>query len=197
MLSRIRGAGNETAAATQEFRNCLAAVRKYFPGLLENMRPRTHRELRDARKKWGLTLAPGQASTDLPLITLTDPRIQSAVLNFGVKLGLALYYKHAGQVLPTEGAVSVRWYSNLQVDNDAIPRELADVMPLFPKLERARTMLSDQFFYRIGVVEEKTMATFLAMFRTAFALVGFASVDASDLMGNTGAFSVRPVYRWP
>lgn len=195
LLSRVRG-GEVTPAARAELRNCMAAVRRYFPGLLENMKPRTHRELRDARKKYGLTLQPGQASTDLPIYRTTDDRMRRAVLNFGCKLGLALYYKHVGNALPAQGAVALRWYSNLQVEMDAIPRELATVLPLFPKLERGRKSLSDQFFYRIGIAEENRIGTYLAMFREAFAIVGFVCVDAALFPGDSGPMTVMPVYQW-
>jgi len=127
---------------------------------------------------------------------VTDDRIQRAVLNFGHKLGLALYYKHTGKALPTQGAVAFRWLSNLQVESDAIPRELANVMPLFPKLERARTNLSDQFFYRIGFAEGNTIGTFLAILRQSFAIVGFISVDSTVFPGDSGPMTVRPVYNW-
>jgi hypothetical protein len=195
LLSRIRG-GKANPESRGEMHRYFADVRKYFPGLLENMRPKTHREFRNARKKYGLTLQPGQASTDMPILLLTDARIQSAVLNFAHKLGMALYYKHAAKPVPTAGGVALRWYSNLQVEIDAIPRELTDLMPTFPKLERARTSLSDQFFYRIGLVEEKTMGVFLATFREAFAIVGFLGVDATIFAGDTGPMTVRPVYKW-
>jgi hypothetical protein len=196
LLARLRG-GRADPETDGEFRRYLGDIRRYFPGLLESMRPpKTHRELRNSLKKYGLTLQPGQASTDIPILSVKDERIQRAVLNFGHKLGIALYYKHTGKALPTPGAVALRWYSNLQIESDAIPRELADVMPLFPRLQRAQAKLSDQFFYRIGITEEETIGTFLAMFRESFAIVGFMSVDSKIFPGDRGAMIVRPVYDW-
>jgi hypothetical protein len=127
---------------------------------------------------------------------LSDPRIQNAVRNFAQKLGLAFYYKHAGVPLPKTGAVDARWYSNLQVETDAIPRELADVLPEFPKLARGREELTDQFFYRIGITDTKAMGTFLAIFRHAFAIVGFVSAEASVFPPDNGPMTTRPVYNW-
>jgi hypothetical protein len=196
VMSRLRG-GQEDEKASAELRKCLAGVRREFPGLLEAMRPRTHREFRNARKKYGISLQPGQVSTDLPIMLLTDPRISDAVRNFAQKLGLALYYKHAGVPLPRTGAVAARWYSNLQVEADQIPRDLADVLPTFPKLARGERELTDQFFYRVGLTDTKTMGTFLAMFRQSFAIVGFVSVEAADFPEDSGAMIARPVYSWP
>lgn len=53
MLSRTRG-GKEDATARTEVTRYMAAVREEFPGLLEAMRPRTHREFRTAKKSMGL-----------------------------------------------------------------------------------------------------------------------------------------------
>ncbi len=196
LMSRLHKMDPVTPLETEELRRCLAAVCREFPGLLESMMPKTHRELRTARKKYGLTLQPGQASTDLPVIKVEDDRIHRAILNFGHKLGLALYYKQTGKPLPASGAVALRWYSNVQVESDAIPRQLADVLPRFPKLARGKTVLSDQFFYRIGIAKEGTIGTFLAIFRSAFAIVRFVSVAASDFSGDEGPMKVIPVYRW-
>jgi hypothetical protein len=69
-------------------------------------------------------------------------------------------------------------------------------MPIFPKLQRAQTNLSDQFFYRIGITEEQTIGTFSAMFRESFAIVGFISVESNFFPGDRGPMTVRPVYNW-
>jgi hypothetical protein len=195
MLSRTRG-GKQDDAARAEVAKYMAAVRNEFPGLLEVMRPRTHREYRTAQRKYGLILKPDQVSTDLPVFLLSDSRIQNAVRNFARKLGLALYYKHAGMSVPHTGGVAARWYSNLQVDSDAIPRQLAEILPEFPNLIRGRVELTDQFFYRWGLADTRMIATFLAMFRQSFAIVGFVSADVSDFPADNGPMTARPVYDW-
>jgi len=174
----------------------MAAIREEFPGLLEAMLPRTHRQYRKARKEYGLSLQPGQVSTDLHVLLLSDPRIQNAVRNFAQKLGLALYYRHAGMPIPKTGGVAARWYSNLQVESDAIPRGIAEVLPEFPKLSRGRVELTDQFFYRWGLADTKTIGTFLAMFRQSFAILGFVSADMADFPQDNGPMTSRPVYHW-
>lgn len=195
ILSRVRG-GKDDTVARAETAKYMTAVRDEFPGLLEAMRPRTHRDYRNARKNYGLSLQPGQVSTDLPVCTLTDSRIQNSVRNFAQKLGLALYYRHAGMPVPKTGGVAARWYSNLQVDTDAIPRDIAEILPEFPKLGRGPVELTDQFFYRWGLADKKTIGTFLAMFRQSFAILGFVSADMSDFPPDNGPMTARPVYHW-
>jgi hypothetical protein len=92
-----------------------------------------------------------------------------------------LYYKHTGRILPPSGGVGLRWYSNLQIENDQIPRELSQVLPEFPRLERSNRNLANQFFYRVGVAERSNMATYLAIFRRSFGIVGFMHVKATEL----------------
>jgi hypothetical protein len=199
-LSRTRDHVEHDPTRRAELEKLFAEIPRFFPGLLEGMRRITHRELRDARKKMGLTtLPPGVASTDLPLLSVKDERFHDAALNFGRKLGLALYYKHTGKALPKVGGVAVRWYSNIQIENDEIPRQLEAVLPHFPKLQRAQQNLSDQFFYRIGVQTDMNLATYLAIFRKSFGILGFISTDISvlkDLREGDGRRTFH-VYDWP
>ena len=65
----------------------------------------------------------------------------------------------------------MKWYSNIQIENEEIPRELAPILAGFPKLERARTNLEDQFFYRWALADTRAVAGFLAFFRRSFAIL--------------------------
>ena len=177
-LARARNREEHTEHM-EEFERLFADVETNFPGVLQSMSRMTHRERRQKRELLGITLQPGQSHLDLPFLSVRDPRIQGAVLNFGRKLGLALFYKNAGRAVPKEGGVAVRWYSNIQIETDVIPRELGSVVPNFPPLNRARQDLSDQFFYRIGIADGQEMATFLAIFRRSFGILGFMARDIS------------------
>jgi hypothetical protein len=104
-------------------------------------------------------------------------------------------YKHTGNIAPPEAAIAVRWYSNLQIQNDEIPRELAGVLVGLPTLQRAGTSLNDQFFYRWAVADTQAMGAFLAFFRHSFAILVFvnASKDPSGI--PDGATLLHP-YAW-
>lgn len=169
----------------------IRAVAHNYPAVLEEMRP-SARQLRDAVKKYGVKRRPGQSLSELPVLSAKGPLVNAAVENFSRKLFCALYYKHTGQILPTSGGVAVRWYSNVQIERDEIPRSLAPVLAGFPKLQRSRTNLDDQFFYRWGVADTKAVAAFLAFFRRSFAIIGYVNRDASDFKLPAGARIVRP-----
>jgi hypothetical protein len=152
------------------------AVSRNFPGLMESMVP-SNRQLRDAAKKYGIERPPGGTYRDVPVLSTTNPRIHDAVVGFSRKLFLALYYKHSGVPLPPSGGIAIRWYTNVQIFAGEIPESLNDVMPGFPKLERARKNLSEQFFYRWGMAPGHEAAVFLCIFREAFGVVGYLRTD--------------------
>lgn len=193
MLSRIYPDAT-TPEGKAEVEERIRAVVHNYPKVLEEMKP-TIRQLRDAAKKYGIFPASGQSHADLPLLSARGPLINGAIENFSRKLFCALYYKHANAILSSEGGIAVKWYSNIQIENEEIPRELAAVLAGFPKLERARTKLDDQFFYRWGVADTKTVAAFLTFFRRSFAILGYINVNATAFVLPDGAHILRPYVR--
>src|SRR5262245_2468298 len=163
MLSRIYPDAT-TPEGIAEVQERFRAVSRNYPGVLEEMRP-TLQDLRTAETKYGIRTAPGQSNSELPVLSVKGPLVSAAVENFARKLFCALYYRHTLTVLPTAGGIAVKWWTNLQIEAEAIPRQLASSLPGMPSLERARTNLDEQFFYRFGVSETKSTAGFLAFFR--------------------------------
>lgn len=175
MLSRIYPDA-DTEEEKKEVYERIRAVGHNYPGLLEEMKP-SARQVRTAIKKYGLNKPEGITTAEMPLLNISGPLVNSAVENFGRKLFLALYYFHTGTILPKKGGVAIRWYSNLQIEDDAIPRELAGLVSEFPSLQRSKMDLADQFFYRYRVTDDKKAAVFLVFFRRSFAILGFVNVD--------------------
>lgn len=169
-----------TNVGRREVHERMRAVAHNFPGLLENMRP-TAEDLVLAQEKYGLKVPPGASPEDLPVLSLRSERLHSAVIQFGRKLALALFYKHTRAILPTGGQIAIRWYANAQIHMDEIPRQLASVLNQFPPLIRNNTSLGDQFFYRWGIADTGQMAAFLALFRESFAIVGFMATTGGRL----------------
>lgn len=193
MLSRLYP-DPVTPQGKAEVQERIRAVSHNYPGVLEEMRPSIE-QLRRAEHKYGIHPRPGETHDDLPLLSVSGPLVNAAVENFARKLFCALYYKHAEQVLPAGGGIAIRWYTNIQIDSEEIPRTLAGVLVGFPKLERARTSLDDQFFYRWGIADTKAVAGFLAFFRKSFAILGYIHADASQFSIGPDAHILRP-YKW-
>lgn len=181
----------ETNVEAEETRESIRAVAYNSPEVLLEMQP-THRQLRNAEKRYGLKRGERQGLLDIPALYIGGPLVNQCVMNFARKLFCALYYKHAEAILDPEGGIAVRWFSNLQVEADEIPRSLADVLNRVPTLHRAKTGLEDQFFYRWGISDTGRIAVFLAFFRQSFAILGFVAQDAGDIIGPDESDIVRP-----
>ena len=177
MLSVIRSDVDSPVNA-DEVQERIRAVAHNHPDLLEEMKP-TVSQLRQASRKYGIQPSKGETYLDLPMLSVRGPLLSRAVDNFTRELACALFYKHTETIAPAHATIAVRWYSNLQIENDEIPRELADVLVGFPKLERAKNNLQDQFFYRWAITDTKAMVAFLCFFRRSFAILAFvnSSVD--------------------
>lgn len=190
MLSRLYP-DPSTEEEKAEMRERVRAVAHNYPDVLRETQPNL-RQLRRAAAKYGLERPQGKTYSDIPALSLEGPLVNLAVENFSRKLFCALYYKHAGQILCPEGGIAVRWYTNLQVEADEIPSSLSAVLIGFPKLERSRMNLDDQFFYRWGIAETRAVAGFLAIFRQSFAILGIVHQSASEFQLPEQARILRP-----
>ncbi len=193
MLARIYpGATSEKERKAIEER--IRAVAHNFPDVLLEMKP-TANQVRNAAKRYGWDLSNGITTSDLPVLSVRGPLVNAAIAHFGRKLFSALYYKHLGHALPATSGIAVKWYTNVQIDNDEIPRALEPVVRSWPTLVRSNTKLDDQFFYRYGVADTKRVAAFLAFFRRSFAMLGYVHLDAAELGQPESATIVRP-FNW-
>lgn len=190
MLSRLYPEA-DNADKKKEFSERVRAVAHNNPGLLEEMRVSTD-QAQDTLKKYNIQTPEGLALSDLPFLSVKGPLVSSAVANFGRKLFLALYYKHTNKILPREGGIAIRLYSNLQVENGEIPGELAPLVSGFPNLERSNMDLSEQFFYRFGVTDNLKASVFLAFFRQSFAILGYVNAMAVDIQLTENATILQP-----
>jgi hypothetical protein len=190
MLSRLYP-DPSTEEEKAEMVKLMRAVAHNYPDVLPEMQPKL-RQLRRAAARYGLERPQGKTYADIPAVSLEGPLVNAAVENFSRKLFSALYYKHAEQILCPEGGIAVRWYTNLQVEVAEIPRSLAAVLNGFPKLERSRMNLDDQFFYRWGIADTRNVAGFLAIFRRSFAILGTVQQNASEFQLPEHARILRP-----
>ena len=190
MLSRIYPDA-KTPEEIKETQERIRAVSYNYPDVLIEMQP-TLRQKRNAAKKYNITIPEGMTSADIPALSLKGPLVNKAVTNFGRKLFLALYYKHTNKVLPRESGVALLWFSNLQIENNELPKEIAGLVSNFPKLERCNTNLYEQFFYRYIISDCGAQAVFVAFFRQSFAIFGCINKDASKFKLPEGAIILRP-----
>ena len=112
---------------SEEVKARMQAVANNHPAVLQEMQPSLS-QLREAGRKYGIRPEPGQTHRDLPLLSVRGPPVNAAINNVARKLACALFYRHTSTIIPGEADFAVRWYSNLQIGNNEIPRELADIL---------------------------------------------------------------------
>jgi len=184
----------ETEEAQGEIVKLMGEVRNNHPKLFEEMNP-SIRQYRDARVRYGLSPPPGQPVTALPVLSVSGPLVSNAIANVSRKLFCALFYKHTEQILTHAGGIGYRWYSNVMAQE--IPKEIAQIVPGMPILERNAKPLNDQFFYRWGVTDTKRMAAFLVTFNLSFAVLGVVTQDARSIPVPRESRILKPYTRLP
>jgi hypothetical protein len=190
MLSRIYP-DPQSPEEDLEMRELMRAIQHNYPEVLQEMQPSV-RQLRNAAKKYGIEKPEGGIYADIPAISVNGPLVNKAVINFGRKLFCALYYKHTNKILRHGGGIGVWWYTNLQLEAGKILSNLENVMPGFPKLERSRQDLGDQFFYRWGVADTGNVAVFLAKFRQSFGIVRYLHQNINKILESDLVEIIEP-----
>lgn len=190
MISRLNSV-NRNSEESKTFEKCAKAVARNYPGLLEEMRP-SIRLARKAARRYEIELPQGLTVLDLPFVSLDSPRIDDSIHEFGNKLFLALYYKHTRRILPQSGGVAIKWFTNLEMDNGAIPEYIFSIISQIPIIKRSKD-LGDQFFYKYGVTACTDGAGFVVVFRMSFALVGIIHTDFNKLDAKNGMKVSRPL----
>ena len=87
------------------------------------------------------------------------------------KLVKALHYKHNGRILSKQGAVVIRWLTNIDFHKGSQYQFFIDSVRGIPTLVRGNRDLSNQFFYRYGLDPKADGSAFMLIFRNS--LVGF------------------------
>lgn len=109
------------------------------------------------------------------------PIVRNAMLTFGAKLGLAMHYLRTGRIVPKEGSVYARWFSNVQAYQGRIPKDLIDRMGPGETLRQGKFSVADQFRVSSLITENQAMSAHVAVFRNSFAMVMFVEEQASDM----------------
>ena len=103
MISRFYPEGR-TDAEKKEMMRIIKAVRKNYPGVIPELLPSPEVIRRYASRPWsGAWARP---------VLLDGPLVNSCAKVIARKLFSALHYKEFNKIIPTEGGIMRRWYSN-------------------------------------------------------------------------------------
>lgn len=164
-LVRLKGDGGANAQRDVDFAKFAKAMRNNFPSLLRVLRPNEKQGFIESRGVW---VPVGRAfPLQLPMVAI-DPKIAGAAVDAVFrKLVCAFHYKHAGEILPADAVITVKWATNA-----ALPDFMTEQMQAFvasltdePKLVRNANDLSDQFDYRYRVADDLSASAYFIKFR--------------------------------
>jgi hypothetical protein len=170
LLSRVApDARDEEERA--ELRKLLQGVSNNVPGLLEEM------HLDAPEQAIARNRLPQRAEGGL--LKANGPLVSAHMQTFATKLGFALYYEITGRIVPTDGGVAARWFSNVDRVEGTFPLSVFDILLPPETLKQGKFNVSDQFSYQWRMAEGDRMALFFASFRHSFAILAFVTTDRS------------------
>ncbi len=159
----------------EEFKKVLGSIKNNIPGLLEEMQI----------SRAGQKIAKRRLAIDGGFLRVNGPLVSSHMQQFSFKLGLALFYEVTKLIVPPTGGVAARWFSNVERMEGTFPQTIFEFLLPPSTLRQGRFHVSDQFEYSWRVADDSTMGMFFASFRRSFAVVAFASMDATRLLVET------------
>jgi hypothetical protein len=119
LLSRVApDARDEEERA--ELKKLLRGVSNNVPGLLEEM-DLDARDQVAARNRLPKPADGGFLKTNGPLVS-------AHMQTFATKLGFALYYEVTGSIVPMDGGVAARWFSNVDRLDGTFPQSVFDYL---------------------------------------------------------------------
>jgi hypothetical protein len=184
LLSRVYPDSPNPAEAG-EFRALCQAVHNNVPGLLQEMLLSP-----EEQRARGGGLPPKITNG---LVRAGGPILTRYMHAFSLKVGLALHYECTKQVLPPEGLVGARLFSNFDRLAGDFPDTIFDHLLPPQTLVQGQFEVSDQFQYAWRLTEDGRGGLYFAAFRYSFAVVSFAAHHATLLDSREGVPKHSPV----
>jgi hypothetical protein len=155
-----------------DFAKFAKAMKNNFPELLRVLSPA---EKRGFVKSRGLYRPVGRAfPLKLPMVAI-DPKIAGDAADAVFrKIMYALHFKHTQGILPTTGEVTLKWATNVGLQELLSEEVKAFIGGLTnkPALNRNGKDLSEQFDYRYGVADDLSASAYFIKFRQSLFAAG-------------------------
>ena len=158
-----------------EITKIMAALQRDVPGFLEELRPPRASEKLMLRRL-GVTSGGG--------LRIDGPIALSHLEAFGARLGFAMHFEATGMLVPPEGGVAVRVYSNTEIFEGKLPEEIFEHLPKPDTLRQGKINVEEQFLYSVIKTDKSQMSMSYASFRQSFALLAFSTNDRTRMHQN-------------
>lgn len=175
----------ETEAGALEVAKLLREVHSNHPGLIAEM----HRDT---------VIGPNgeavmrQSSRGGAILWVGGPLVSSAMLLFVAKLAFALHYESTKRIIPQQGGVFVRWYSNHDPATDTLPTDMLTMLGPPDTLRQGRKEVSTQFTYSSKASADSQMTGHFVTFRQAFKAVMITTEKIEVFAAAEGKNTFQP-----
>lgn len=181
----------DTEAERKEVREILAAVARNRTDVLIEMMP-SARRVRNYLKRRGLKTPLGISTSDVPVLAI-GPKVHQCMCAFTRKLVTALHYKETSLIIPPEGGIAWRWFSNSDAVEGNLPESTLEILGGKSAIQRAKQNLEHQFDYIWGATTDRRMAAYFVTFRFSFAIIGVVSMHVDKLEAAPEDHLLRPL----
>lgn len=165
----------------KELQKAKEALADRKPEWFRAMREMGRAELRGLASAQGLHIAALDEAAGGRAFGVEFPTDLLAVpTRYAAKIGKALYYRHAGRIVPSGGLVRAVSWPNVTFMSPTFPLAQFDLLTERPVLARSGKDLQDQFAYRYAVARDGPGAAFLLQFRESVAMAVLVFEDAAE-----------------
>lgn len=187
-------AENTQEVELREFSHLIRTIKKRIPGLLEEMHMGRGSQ-KIAGKGLPLEVKDYIVRADGPLLT-------RYMQMFSVKLGQALHFEVTKRIVPPEGGIYIRWYSNVDQLRGKLPDDFLGLMPPDQSLRQGKVHVEDQFRYTSWAADDGSIGAHFASFGFSFAVLALIAIDRHtfeqvQLVGERHHFAPGEILRLP
>lgn len=151
--------GPYTAVEEREFGKACHEVARRAPDLWKAIVPHSRVETRNLLSKVRSRDDLARVADVLHSVALPEALFDAAE-RYGRKLAKALHYRHTSQIVPRDGVVKVRSFTNSEALTDEFPRDFVAVLGGRPEIRREKDYLDGQFTYRYAIAEGGAASAF-------------------------------------
>lgn len=174
MLSRL-----DPAADTEQYRpetvKIMGAVRRNHPDLFEEMLPSS-----SDQRSFSKNHPSFDFGNDAPIMKVNGPLVTQSMTTFGRKLTCAVHYYLTAKIIPKNGSIFVRWYSNVEAHEGEIPESFLELLGGPVTLKQGQFSIEDQFVFRTARSSDEKLSAYFAKFRSAYGIAGIVHCGPVD-----------------
>lgn len=134
-------------ADKQHFREKLRAVKDAFPNILTEMLP-------DDRQRALISNMMDEEGRPFGALDVASPTVRRLIHGYGAKCAFALHYLETKTVVPQDGAVAVKWFTNANAFMNEVPQQLFEMLPHAKMIGSGKQSSADIFQYGSGKTDD-------------------------------------------